>query len=60
MPDMQASELTPYAPKANQGTFTIPLDLVGGNKFGRYKKVSVEQTFNMMVSDDALVDYAGY
>ena len=57
---MQASQLQPYAPTAEQGTFTIPLDIVGGNKFGRYNKISVEETYNMMVSDDALVDYAGY
>lgn len=37
-----------------------PLKIVGGNKFGRYPKISIEQTFNMIVSDDALVPYAGY
>lgn len=38
----------------------VPLDIVGGNNFGRYPKISVEQTFNMIVSDNALVDFAGY
>lgn len=38
----------------------IPLSIVGGSKFGRYPKISVEQTWNMLVSDTALVDYAGY
>ncbi len=38
----------------------IPLKIVGGTHFGRYPKISVEQTFNMIVSDNALVDYAGY
>ena len=38
----------------------IPLKIVGGNHFGRYPKISVEQTFNMIISDNALVDYAGY
>lgn len=38
----------------------IPLKIVGGTKFGRYPKISQEQTWNMLVSDNALVDYAGY
>lgn len=38
----------------------VPLDIVGGNGFGRYPKISTEETFNMIVSDDALVDFAGY
>lgn len=38
----------------------IPLKMVGGNHFGRYPKISCEETFNMIVSDAALVDYAGY
>ena len=39
---------------------TAPLKMVGSNNFGRYPKISVEQTYNMIVSDDWLVDYAGY
>ncbi len=38
----------------------IPLDIVGGNGFGRYQKISSEQTFNMIVSDGGLVNFAGY
>lgn len=38
----------------------IPLNIVGGNKYGRYPKISDEKTFNMIVSDDFLVNYAGY
>ena len=38
----------------------IPLKMVGGNKFGRVSQISPEQTFNMIVSDDALVPFAGY
>lgn len=38
----------------------IPLNIVGGAKFGRYPKISVENTYNMIVSDNALVPYAGY
>jgi len=38
----------------------MPLNIVGGNKFGRYNKISDEKTFNMVVSDEWLVPYAGY
>lgn len=38
----------------------IPLDIVGSTAFGRYPKISLEQTFNMMISDNWLVPYAGY
>ena len=48
------------APNKIQKTEPIPLALVGGNKFGRYNKISTEQTWNFIVSDDWLVPYAGY
>lgn len=48
------------APKLTQEIQEVPLKIVGGNKFGRYSKISIEETFNMIVSDNALVDYAGY
>lgn len=48
------------APYAKQQSETIPLKMVGGNLFGRYNKISVEETFNMIVSDGFLVPYAGY
>lgn len=48
------------APKRQQEIQEIPLKLVGGNNFGRYNKISVEQTWNMIVSDTGLVPYAGY
>lgn len=48
------------APNAVQQLQEVPLKLVGGSNFGRYPKISVEQTWNMIVSDDALVPYAGY
>jgi hypothetical protein len=38
----------------------IPLDIVGATNFGRYPKISSEQTFNMIMSDKFLVPYAGY
>jgi len=43
---------------------SIPLNMVGGTNFGRYSKISDEQTFNMIVSKTGdqqwLVPYAGY
>lgn len=49
----------PYASQ-QQSFQEVPLTIVGGNKFGRYPKISDEQTWNMIVSDSALVDYAAY
>lgn len=36
------------------------LKIVSGNTFGRYPIMSDEQTWNMIVSDDFLVPFAGY
>jgi len=47
--------------KGRSPNFTqIPLDIVGSTKFGRYPKISVEQTYNMIISDGFLVPAAGY
>ncbi len=48
------------APFSSQKTQSVPLKMVGGNQFGRYSKISDEQTWNFIVSDKALVPYAGY
>ncbi len=48
------------APQMTQTAQDVPLGMVGGNQFGRYPKISAEQTFNFIVSDGALVPYAGY
>ncbi len=48
------------APNATQEIQDIPIQIVGGNKFGRYPKISAEQTWNMIKSDEFLVPYAGY
>ena len=48
------------APNAVQQIQEVPLKIVGGNKFGRYPKISDEETINFIVSDDFLVPYAGY
>lgn len=36
------------------------LGIVGGASFGRYPKISIENTYNMIVADNALVPYPGY
>lgn len=47
--------------KGRSQTFTqVPLDVVGSTKFGRYPKISLEQTYNMIISDGFLVPYAGH
>ena len=38
----------------------VALDIVGSTKFDRYKKQSIESTYNMIISDNALVPFAGY
>ncbi len=38
----------------------LPLNIVGGANFGRYGKISQENTYNMFVADNALVPYLGY
>ena len=39
---------------------TIPLDIVGSTRFSRYSKISKESTYNMIISDGALIPYSGY
>ena len=60
MQGKQISPAQPLAPKNAQGLFEIPLDIVGGNKYGRYPKINQSETWNMMISDGFLVDYAGF
>lgn len=38
----------------------LPLKMVGGTRFGRYNKISNEQTYNMIISDGWNVPFAGY
>ena len=45
----------PQSPSSQQ----LPLQLNGSNTFGRYQKISNAQTFNMILSDDWLVPFAG-
>lgn len=47
--------------KGRSPNFTqVPLDIVGSTVFGRYPKISIEQTYNMIISDNFLVPYAGH
>ncbi|MFA6080763.1 MAG: hypothetical protein WC753_04805 [Candidatus Gracilibacteria bacterium] len=47
--------------KGRSPTFSqVALDIVGSTKFGRYPKISREETFNMIISDNFLVPYAGH
>lgn len=38
----------------------LPLKMVGGTRFGRYPKISQEQTWNMIISDGFMTPFAGY
>ena len=48
------------APKRQVEPQEVPLVMAGGSSFGRYNKISDAQTWNMIVSDGWLVDYAAY
>lgn len=39
---------------------TFPLDVIGSTAFGRYAKISSEETYNMIISDESLVPFDGY
>lgn len=43
-----------------QNAEEIPVKIVGSSIFGRYPFISAERTYNMFISDDALVNFAGY
>ena len=43
-----------------QNAQQIPVNVVGSSTFGRYPKISLEKTFNMFISDDWLINYAGF
>ncbi len=38
----------------------LPVDVVGSSTFGRYQKISPAKTYNMFISDDWLINFAGY
>lgn len=38
----------------------IPIQVVGSSTFGRYDKIASGLTYNMFISDDWLVNFAGY
>lgn len=37
-----------------------PWPIVGSTKFGQYPKISTEQTYNMLITDDFMVNFSGY
>jgi hypothetical protein len=47
-------------PDHNMPEQDLPVNVVGSTVFGRYPKTSVEETYNMIISDNWLVPYAGY
>lgn len=38
----------------------FPINIVGSSTFGRYPKISIEKTYNLFMSDEFMVPYAGY
>ena len=38
----------------------VPVNIVGSSTFGLYPKISIEKTFNMFISEEWLVSYAGW
>lgn len=38
----------------------VEVNVCGSSTFGRYKKISVEQTWNLFISDNWLINYAGF
>lgn len=38
----------------------VPIKVVGSSAFGLYPKMSIEKTYNMFISDEWLINYAGY
>lgn len=46
----------PLTPNAQQ----IPVKIVGSSQFGKYPIVSDERTYNMFISDEWLINFAGY
>lgn len=48
------------APNAQYQVQEVPIQMAGGTHYGRYNKISDEATWNCIVSDGALIPYAGY
>jgi|WetSurMetagenome_2_1015567.scaffolds.fasta_scaffold29842_3 hypothetical protein len=38
----------------------VEINVVGSSKFGRYPKIDTERTYNMFISDNWLISYAGF
>src|SRR5712671_2683812 len=48
------------AMSARQNIEPVPVNVVGSSTFGRFLKISAESTYNMFISDEWLVHYAGF
>lgn len=58
--DRQRNEAVIMVKPFSTSSKPIPVNVVGGTKFGRYDYISNEQTWNMIISNEKLVPYAGY
>lgn len=38
----------------------VPINIAGSSIFGRFPKISLEKTYNMFVSDNWIINYAGF
>jgi len=43
-----------------QNVQKIPISVVGSSTFGIFPKISLEKTYNMFISDNWMINYAGY
>lgn len=61
---MQAQFMAKYQAGAKSMQFlpgeNMDFGFIGGNRFGRYKKISSEETINMIITDGAMVSFLGY
>ncbi len=46
--------------RVTPGSQQVPIQLVGSSTYGRYNKIASGLTFNMFISEDWLVNFAGY
>jgi len=46
--------------KRSQNHADLPLKMVGSTSFGRYPKISIEETYNFIISDEWLVPSSGF
>lgn len=47
-------------PSRPQNIQKIPVEVVGSSTFGIFPKISLSKTYNMFISDEWMINYAGY